>query len=187
MADYQYTLDIISATYGTNIVTERARKYYIEFTESHPSTYNFWNITPTDQIFGPDPAPHYAKHFVVVWRVITGKASDDNQAFTRPSTWTCSQDTPGRLSYALHVQPYVPPVNPLNGIYLLSATWWNLDVTAKVQGFINGSQSTPVTFKVDESTLYVFEPYMRRTSRSSTNLEIFPVEPQCPTRKNNSQ
>jgi hypothetical protein len=107
MADDQYTLDIISATYGTNIVTERARKYYIEFAEFHPN-YNFWNITPTGKIFGPDPAPHYAKQFVVIWRVITGKAIDDNQAFTYPSTWTCSQDTEGRLSYALESSHMYP-------------------------------------------------------------------------------
>lgn len=88
-------LNILSATWGGKDYTNWVREHYITNTILNPPTddNNKWDFSPSNDFFGPDPAPGVHKTFVVAFRfankvgTTTGPLIDPKQPAIFTSAW----------------------------------------------------------------------------------------------------
>ena len=143
-----YNLEIISATYGTNIVTIQARKAYSDFVNSDDddARSNIFKITPDDYKFGPDPSGGEHKNmFVMVWRVPLPDKSNTTSSRLLYSAFQITrgvQDKELEIDYdGSKLSPAKAPTSTGGGIYLVDASYYDKDVTADVENTISTTSS----------------------------------------------
>lgn len=156
-------LDILSATYGTKIVTDQVRHLYAS---SIQHSYNFSNsrvfsLIPNDILFGTDLSHHYPKVFVITWRVVTSNGiMDQRQLGSQPRTSVAYQDYPLDLPY--HDLGDSSPHQPLFAIsadfYLVNATFFTHNVTTHIAERIFWSKGEDIEIPVS-----TFSPLLNAT------------------------
>lgn len=146
-------LDILSATYGTKIVTDQVRHLFATSIQSPQSYTNskIFSFIPNDNLFGPDLNPANPKVFVITWRVVTGPGiMDQRQVGSRARTTVAYQDYPVDLPYHNLTGP--PPHQPLFAIsadfYLVNATFFTQNVTTLIAERIFWSKGEDIEIPV---------------------------------------
>ena len=138
------SLEIISATYGTSVITSKVHELLT--TSQHERFY----LIPSNLIFG-DPLPGTSKTFTLTWRLLTQyppseKSQSAHKKVTNPVT------TVGFEDYPLHL-PYVDALAPVQhqpffaisrDFYLLNATFCTVNVTSQIAEMIFWSRSQEV-------------------------------------------
>lgn len=119
----QYSLDIISAAWGTTVVTDQVRQIYQQSVQKD-STSNVFSFTPTIAL-SSDPNYGQKKSFVVIWRTTLSSASGpvvDSHTFSEPALAACVEYSAFTLNYdGSSLQPYIEPASPNKQVYLLNA------------------------------------------------------------------
>ena len=135
---YDFSLDILSASWGTSVVTSKVRQLYGQAADSSPFS-NVFTIIPSDDLFG-DPRPGQSKCFTLVWRVILANVNGsiaDSQMYSAPMVATCTEGNTLNLNYdGTNLQPYSEPLDPKNGLYILGASFWATDVTSTIRNLV---------------------------------------------------
>ncbi|KAL9110340.1 MAG: hypothetical protein Q9227_005071 [Pyrenula ochraceoflavens] len=135
------SLEVISASYGTSIVTEKAHSLLVN---------EKFFLVPSNFDFG-DPQPGTAKTFTLTWRLVTrrppsGSLSSSSETATNPVT------TVGFEGHPFHL-PYIDPTasvphQPIFAISreftLINATFCTVNVTSQVAEIIFWSRSQEV-------------------------------------------
>lgn len=138
-----YSLDIISATWGNFVVTTKVQQMYYQYVLDHPDS-NIFNFKPSNELFG-DPFRGTAKYFTMVWRVILANSSDtivDSKLYSEPFVAGCLESEELTVNYdGSKLTPFTEPTNPLNGIYVLGATFWTYNVTNTVSKLASATTS----------------------------------------------
>ncbi|KAK0732934.1 hypothetical protein B0T26DRAFT_866335 [Lasiosphaeria miniovina] len=137
MAETQeYSLDILSATWGTADVTKTLRGMYVKDANTIKADNNLFTISPTVALFG-DPIPNQTKVLVCVWRVILS-----NGSLSAIQATTIKQSETGTINYdGSHLPSFVAPTDK-NKVFVAKAYWHTLDVTAQVQALADNVKSS---------------------------------------------
>jgi hypothetical protein len=146
-----YSLDILTACYGTLNVTDKLINLY-KSSKPPPNTYQF-TFTPTNGLFGQDPLPNYRKACVVVYRVRFDLLGPLPSQYSQPRVVRAVEGDEAVVSYdGQGLTPFVPGC-PANNRFIIDASWWNRDVTDVVSRLSNASPGALQTVKVDSATL----------------------------------
>jgi hypothetical protein len=151
MAGNLFSLDIVSATWGTVDVTKKVRGLYANFDNLKKSD-NTFTITATEEVLGPDPKIHHdPKILVINWRVVlsTGDVSElQGTAIREGETGTINYDGTNLPAFSFAAQ------NP-DKVAILRAFWFNKDVTGVVQKVANDA-APKSTIHIDSEVLQHF-------------------------------
>jgi hypothetical protein len=151
MAGNLFSLDIVSATWGTVDVTKKVRGLYVNFDNLKKSD-NTFTITATEEVLGPDPKIHHnPKILVINWRVVlsTGDVSElQGTAIREGETGTINYDGTNLPAFSFAAQ------NP-DKVAILRAFWFNKDVTGVVQKVANDA-APKSTIHIDSEVLQHF-------------------------------
>lgn len=150
-------LDILSATYGTEIVTERVQ--YL-FTASIRYPYDctqerIFSLIPDDQLFESHFPTEDPKILVVTWRVVASTDTMDQRQLFQARTSVAYQNHPLHIPYHNPVPP--PPHQPLFAIsadfYLVNATFHTQNVTTHIAEMIFWSKGEDIEIPVSGFSL----------------------------------
>jgi hypothetical protein len=144
MADSkQYSLDIVTATWGSLDVTNILRKLYAESAK----TNNVFTFTPGDHLFGHDPNLSGFEWLIVVWRVML-----DTGHFSEFKVHGSIQRRQSAIFYdgsKLRPAPDLPR-NP-EKVVIIAAFWWNQEVTPQAQALADKTPpSTSISITAED-------------------------------------
>lgn len=144
------TLEIISATWGGADFTKIFQNRYAEALSKTAGQDPGFTFTATNDFFTSDPNPGINKVAVVVYRAFFGEAGQ----FGNFKTVSVAEDNTGTLTVPKQSDGiWQPPAPGGRNQFIISATWYNKDVTDQVKqqyGQSSGAPSTssPITVSV---------------------------------------
>ena len=133
----------LSATYGPKNVTRILQDTYDGVCIAAGNTVTNWSIPCADYFWDMDPHPDLKYMTTIVYRYKVAPSTGVGAlVWSNFKTLTCPQGGQVIMDSSGDNTPGTEPA-PSTGRFVVSAFWWNMDVTAKVQSQLNSAEFTP--------------------------------------------